>query len=215
MTANSLTDRYLIIGAGGHGKVIADILLAQGKRPLGFLDDNLAMVGQTIYGLPVLGKIDTWADMDPTGLIVGIGDNTIRRAIVQRIHQQVKSPPWYTAIHPTAIISRSVQIGVGTVIVAGAIINADVHLGNHVIINTAATIDHDCIIQDYVHIAPGAHLAGNVQVADNVLMGVGCSVIPGCKIGANTKIGAGAAVVSDVPPGVVAKGVPARWRNVS
>ena len=205
-----MTKGNLIIGAGGHGKVIADIMLCQGMRILGFLDDNPPVIGQQIFGFPVLGNGKKLADFDLDGVIVGIGDNTIRRAIVQRMELDY-TPPWITVLHPKATVANSVQIGVGTVIMAGAVVNPDTVLGKHTIINTGSTVDHDCLIGDFVHIAPGVHLAGGVRVGELTLIGIGATVIPYCSIGAGATVGAGAVVVRDIPDGVTAKGIPATW----
>jgi acetyltransferase EpsM len=205
-----MSKRNIIIGAGGHGKVIADMMLRQGMDVLGFLDDNPALVGLSIFGLPVLGLLDQWKDFEPDGLVAAIGSNAVRRTVVQRL-EMTASPPWVTIIHPNAVIAQSVQIGIGTVIMAGAVVNADAKLGNHAIINTGATVDHDCVIGDFAHVAPGAHLAGDVTVGEGVLLGVGCAVIPGCDISENAIIGAGGVVICDIPRNVVAIGVPARW----
>ena len=200
----------LILGAGGHGKVVADILMSQGAGVLGFLDDDPTLWHTEILGLPVLGSIDHYADYGPAGLIIGIGINRVRQSIVHRLGEAADSL-WISAVHPRAIIGRSVHIGVGTTIMAGAVVNPDTVIGNHTIVNTAATIDHDCAIGDFVHVARGAHLAGGVRVGDLSFVGIGANLIPYLTIGAGVTIGAGAAVVRDVPDGVTAKGVPARW----
>jgi sugar O-acyltransferase (sialic acid O-acetyltransferase NeuD family) len=207
-----MTKGNLIIGAGGHGKVIADIMQRQGMNILGFLDDNVAIIGQQILNLPVLDTIAMWRNFAPDGLVMGIGDNSMRYTLVRQIEQDIAAH-WIIPIHPTATIAASVQIGDGTVIMAGVIINPDTILGKHTIINTAATVDHDCVVGDFVHIAPGTHLAGDVHVGNGSLLGIGCSVIPGCKIGENVIVGAGAVVIGDIPSGVVAKGIPAHWET--
>lgn len=199
----------LILGSGGHAKVIADILRCQGVQVRGFLDDNSAVWGQTRLGLPVLGAIDRYREFESEGLIVGIGANRIRREVVQRLGPAAEAL-WQNAIHPTAVIADSVRIGRGTVIMANAVINPDTIIGNHAIVNTAATIDHDCTIADYVHTAPGCHLAGGVQVGEGAFLGIGVVVIPSLFIGEWATIGAGAAVVRSIPDGMTAKGVPAR-----
>ncbi len=202
----------LIIGAGGHAKVIADILHCQGVKVLGFVDDNPNLVGQTILGLPVVGLIGHWANFEPSSVILGIGSNAARRAVAERLETSAELP-WITAIHPSAIIAKSVRIGNGTVIMAGAVINPDTVLGQHVIINTASSVDHDCTIGSYVHIAPGTHVAGGVSIGSEAFLGIGTSVIPNRKIGENAIIGAGAVVISDIPPNVTAVGVPAKVLN--
>ena len=205
-----MTNSNLIIGAGGHGKVIASGMLENGLNILGFVDDNAEIIGRTILDLPVLGTIEQLADIGPDGLVTGIGNNSVRQQVVQRANQITRAT-WLNVVHPKAIISKFVQIGEGTVVMAGGIINADTNIGNHVIINTGSTVDHDCAIGHFAHIAPGAHVAGGVTVGDGALLGIGCSVMPGCQIGERALIGAGAVVVNDIPSGVTAKGVPARW----
>lgn len=200
----------LIIGAGGHAKVVVDILRAQGTPVLGYLDDEATLHGQERLGLPVLGPIDAYRDFSPAGLIVGIGSNSVRCEIAMQL-DDVPNTLWINAIHPRAVIAPSVQLGVGIVVAAGAILNPDAVIGNHTIVNTGATVDHDCVIGHYAHIAPGVHVAGNVQIDDECFLGIGAVVIPGCHIGAKAIIGAGSVVISDIPAGVVAKGVPARW----
>ncbi len=200
----------LILGAGGHAKVVADILQQQGKPLAGFLDDNPSLWGTIFAGFPVHGAIHDIARFQPTGLIVGIGSNRARKQVVDSLGA-VPPELWVNAIHPRAIVADSVRVGRGIVIAAGAVINPDAILGNHIIVNTTASIDHDCSIGDYVHLAPGSHLAGEIQVGEGALVGVGAVVIPGITIGGWTVIAAGAAVVRDIPAHVVAKGVPARW----
>lgn len=200
----------LIIGAGGHAKVVADILRARGVHVLGFLDDATSLIGQQRLGLPVLGPTEAYPDFDPDGLIIGIGSNSVRQTIVRKIGAEAERL-WINAIHPQAAIAPSVQFGVGVVVAAGAVINPDTTIGDHTIINTGATVDHDCTIGRFVHIAPGVHLAGGVRIEDECLIGIGSVAIPSCHIGANTTVGAGSVIISDIPAGVTAKGVPACW----
>ncbi|MBZ0319453.1 MAG: acetyltransferase [Anaerolineae bacterium] len=200
----------LIIGAGGHGKIIADLMLSQGMKLIGFLDDNQSLIGQRIFELPVLGKSSEWEKFEPDGIVLAIGDNSIRSKILQKLTSNVMLP-WITVVHPKAIVASSVKLGIGTTVMAGAIINCDAVLGDHTIINTGATVDHDCVIGDFVHIAPGVNLAGGVRVNNGAFLGIGSCVIPNCTIGENSVIGAGAVVIRDIPSNAVAKGVPARW----
>ncbi len=199
----------LILGAGGHGKVVADILLCQDVPVLGFLDDNPRLEGQARLGLPVLGAIASYSRYEPSGLTLGIGDTTQRRRVVQRCGPAAHHL-WRNAIHPRATIAASARLGRGVTVSAGAVVNPDATLGDHVIINTGATVDHECVVAAYGHIAPGAHLAGCVRIDEGALVGTGANVCPGCSIGAWSIVGAGAAVVRDIPAGVTAIGVPAR-----
>lgn len=199
----------LILGAGGHGKVVADILLLQGLSVIGFLDDNPALWKTKVLGLPVLGKIETYHDYPSDGLIFGIGNNQLRQKIIQQFG--IEANRWITAVHPRAIVAASVHIGCGTVIAAGGVINPDTIIGKHAIINTAATVDHDCTIGDYAHIAPGTHLAGGTAIGIGALMGVGSVTIPCRSVGDWAVVGAGSTVIHNIPANVMAKGTPARW----
>lgn len=187
-----------LYGASGHGKVIKEILEAQGKDVDAYIDDNEK----------ILNYCDRRVLHNSEGLspmIVSIGENKIRKSIVNRL-----SCSFGTAIHPSAIVSPSVKIGEGTVVMPGAVINADARIGKHCIINTSASVDHECILGDYCHLAPHATLCGQVYVGEGTLIGVGASVVPGVKIGKWCTIGANAAVIGDVPDNTVVVGVPAR-----
>jgi len=141
-------------------------------------------------------------------VIVALGNAPLRLQISEKLneigHQLIN------AVHASAVVSPSTQIGFGVSICAGAVVNPDARIGNAVIINTGATVDHDCQIEDGAHLSPGVHLAGRVQVGRLSFLGVGVSVTPRVSIGTGSVIGAGAAVVKDIPPGVLALGVPAR-----
>jgi sugar O-acyltransferase (sialic acid O-acetyltransferase NeuD family) len=200
----------LILGAGGHAKVVADILLARGEVVAGLLDDAPARWRTMQLGVPVLGAIDSWREHDPTGLVIGIGDNRARRDVAARLGAAAQDR-WRSAVHPAATLAPSVRLGRGVVVAAGVVVNPDAELGDHAIVNTAASVDHDCVVGAYAHIAPGARLAGGVTVGAGALVGIGAVVLPGCAIGAWAVVGAGAVVARDIPPNVVAKGVPARW----
>jgi acetyltransferase EpsM len=201
--------RVLILGAGGHGKVVADALIRAGHTPLGFLDDDPTRHGTHTLGLPVLGHIGDFARHQPDGLILGIGANDARRAIVHALGDPADSL-WCNAIHPQAVVAPSARLGRGILVAAGAIINPDARIGDHAIVNTAATIDHDCAVGAYAHLAPGTHLAGNVQIGEGALLGIGTIVIPGRTIGPWSIIGAGSTVIHDLPGHCTALGTPAR-----
>lgn len=187
-----------LYGASGHGKVIKDILEAQGICIEGFIDDNYQL--SCFCDRLVFHSVD-----NSSPVIVSIGDNKIRKNIVRKL-----SCGFGKAIHPSAIISPSAKIGEGTVVMPGAIINADAIIGKHCIINTGASIDHECVIGDFCHIAPHASLCGQIRVGEGTIVGVGAAVIPCVIIGKWCKIGAGAAVVGDIPDYSTAVGVPAK-----
>ncbi len=195
----------IIIGAGGHSKVVLSTLLAMGKPVAGFVDDNTALIKSEILGYPVLGKISFLADRPNQAAIIGVGDNAIRKKLaITHAHLQ-----WQTAIHPSATIHESVKIAAGSVIFAGVIIQPDSSVGEHTIINTAATIDHDCHIGNFAHIAPGSNLAGGVNIGEGTFIGINSCVIPTVTIGDWSILGAGSVVVKNIQARVVAKGVPA------
>ena len=187
-----------LYGASGHGKVIKDIIEAQGGEVEGFVDDNPEL--SCYCGKPISHNAD---GLSPN--IVSIGDNKTRKIIVEKL-----SCSFGVAIHPSAIISPSAKIGEGSVVMPGAIINADAVIGKHCIINTGASIDHECVIGDYCHIAPHVALCGQVHVGEGTLIGVGASVIPCIEIGEWCTVGAGATVVANVPNNETVAGVPAK-----
>jgi sugar O-acyltransferase (sialic acid O-acetyltransferase NeuD family) len=201
--------RLAILGASGHGKVIADIALLLGYTDVVFFDD--AWPGKSSIGRwSVIGATETLLGSvtDFDAVIVGIGDNRIR--LEKYAVLTAASAPLVTLVHPAAVVSDFIQIGMGSVICAGAIVNVDAVLGAAVVMNTSATVDHDCRLADGVHIAPGAHLSGDVHVGASSWIGVGACVKQGIHIGSDVMVGAGAVVVSDIPDGMTVVGNPAR-----
>lgn len=199
-----------VIGAGGHAKVVVDTARSTGRfEVVGLLDDNEDRWGRQFLGARVRGAASReLASRLGIGLaVIAIGSNRARAEVAQRLDGLVA---WASLVHPTAHLAPGVRIGEGTVVFAGAIVQPSSVIGHHAILNTACSIDHDNSIGDFVHIAPGVRLAGNVRVQEGALMGIGSSVVPGCAIGAWATIGAGGVVVHDIPPGVTAKGVPAK-----
>lgn len=204
--------KLVVFGAGGHAKVVIDIIEQQGDYEIaGLLDDNLGHRGKRFFGYPVLG---TRADL-PALLsaqlrhaIVTIGDNASRAAVA--VYLEKHGWRFANAVHPRASIGRGVKIGPGSVVMAGCVVNADAYLGDQVIINTGATVDHDCRIEDAVHIAPGCHLCGGVRVRLGSFVGAGSTVTPGVSIGRKAIVGAGSTVIRDVADEAKVSGSPAR-----
>jgi sugar O-acyltransferase (sialic acid O-acetyltransferase NeuD family) len=206
--------KVLILGAGGHGQVVADILLARVRsggsdaQPLGFLDDDPALLDRTFQGLPVLGSIAQVASIPHDAVVVAIGDNLTRQRISLRLESQGER--FAAAIHPSAVVGSDVEIGAGTMVCAGSVVNPGVRLGRGVILNTACSVDHHNHVGDYAHIAPGAHLGGDVHIGEGALIGLGAGVLPGRQVGAWATVGAGATVTRDVPGRATVVGLPAR-----
>ncbi|RMG34598.1 MAG: acetyltransferase [Methanobacteriota archaeon] len=198
-----------LMGAGGHSKVIIDILCNQfGKDIQIFIyDDDDKKVGNSFYFYQVIDKI-RFLEEHTENCLIAIGDNYIRKKIARQLDQLHCS--FITAIHPNSVISDSAVIEQGTVVMAGVVINANAHIGKHCILNTSSVIEHDCRIENFVHIAPSATLAGNVIVGEGTFIGANATVIPGIKIGKWSVIGAGSVVVEDIPDYSVAYGVPAK-----
>lgn len=197
----------IVIGAGGHGKVIADIILQSGDEVVGFLDDHPTL-GRTVLGRPVLGTIAEAGRYLAHGceFVLAIGNNEIRRSLARRLIL-----PYYTAVHPRAIIASEVSLGVGTVVMAGAIVNPGAVIGRHCILNSGCIVEHDNQIADYVHICPGVALAGTVSVGEATQIGVGSTVRNNVSIAAGCQLGAGTVVVKDIAKAGVYVGAPARW----
>jgi len=191
-----------IIGAGGHGKVVADVALSCGYADILFLDSKFP-TKQENGQWPIIGSIE---EALPEPHFCAVGDNQTREHLFEKL-PLYDSP---TLIHTSCVVSASSKIDFGTVLVAGAIVNAGSYIGRGVIINTAASVDHDCEIGDFVHIAPGARLGGNVSIGARSWVGLGAVVREGINIGSDVVIGAGAAVISDVPSGTRFVGVPAK-----
>ena len=201
-----MSKSVVIIGASGHGKVIADIIVNSGDKVLGFLDDADDVQGKKIIGFPVLGKIADYDNYRDCEFVIAIGNPYIREKISNEL--PVK---WYTAIHPTAVISSlDVEIGEGTVIMANAVVNPSARIGKHCIINTGAIVEHDNILEDYVHLSPNVTLAGIVKVGKSTHIGAGSCTKQVINIASDCVIGAGSVIVKDITESGTYVGVPAR-----
>lgn len=196
--------KLVIIGASGHGKVIADIALLNGYKDIVFLDDDENI--KECAGFPVVGKIDDVVSMNGD-TIVAIGNAKARERIQAGLENIV------TLIHPNSIISRRVAIGKGTVVMAGVVINSDVTIGNGCIINTGATVDHDCVIEDFVHVSVGVHVAGTCKIGKGTWIGVGATISNNLNICGNCMVGAGTVVVKNIREVGTYLGVPAKVKR--
>lgn len=197
--------QLVIIGASGHGKVVADIAKKTGYEQIVFLDDNEAL--KTCGGYTVAGKCCSFAEYD-CDIFVAIGNPIIRERFLNELSQNGKNIP--ILIHPNASIAENVEIGKGTVIAAGAVVNPGSVIGKGCIINTCSSVDHDCVAADYVHVSVGAHVAGTVSIGERTWIGAGATVSNNVSICADCMIGAGAVVVKDICEKGTYIGVPAR-----
>jgi sugar O-acyltransferase (sialic acid O-acetyltransferase NeuD family) len=198
---------FVIVGAGGHAKVVIDALLSGGQRVLGCYDYDPARLGvEVIGGVRVVGS----SAGVPEGLapgtlvIVAIGDNRTRRRLGSS-----RDVEYGIAVAPSAVTGLGVRIGDGSMVLQSATVNADSVIGRHVILNTDCSVDHDCRVGDFVHIAPGGRLGGSVTVGEGTFLGIGVKVLPGVRIGRWSVVGAGAVVTRDLPDNCTAVGVPA------
>ncbi|WNF35313.1 acetyltransferase [Bacillaceae bacterium IKA-2] len=201
----------VMIGQGGHSKVVEDIVFANNEHQIvGYLDDkyeDVTINNQTYYG-PISFAHEIINSFKDIQFVIAIGNNLIRKKIVNQLNFSDKS--YATLIHPSAVISSRSIIGHGTVIMASAVINVDARIGDHSIINTNAVVEHDNWIGDFVHISPNATLTGSIHIADGVHVGAGVTIIPNLTIGEWSVIGGGATVINHLPPNCTAVGVPAK-----
>lgn len=206
--------KIIIIGAGGHAKVIADIIakrkniLNEDIEIIGYLDDKYNTESEPeTKDFPLLGKLNKIEELDKnkTYFVIGIGDNNIRENISNKYEVN-----FYTAIHPNATIATNVQIGTGSVVMANAVINTKSIIGNHCIINTGSIIEHDNRIMDFVHISPNVTLAGGVEIGEKSWIGMGSNIIQEITIGKDTIVGAGSLVLNDIADNTKVFGVPCK-----
>ena len=195
--------KLAIIGASGHGKVVADIARKNGYREIVFLDDDES--AHECGGYLVIGNSSQAGQID-ADVIIGIGNADIRK----RIQESVPEEKLVTLIHPNAVIAEDVEIGAGTVVMAGAVINPGAKIGKGCIINTCSSVDHDCEVGDYVHISVGSHLCGTVSVGSGTWIGAGATVSNNISICPDCMIGAGAVIVKNIDSAGTYMGVPAK-----
>jgi UDP-perosamine 4-acetyltransferase len=208
----------IVIGSGGHAKVLIAALQELKRKILFATDSDPVRIGSELLGIPIAGNDSLIEQQSPdeVELVNGIG-STGSLALRYRISCRWKDAGYSfaTVIHPTAFVARSVQVGPGCQIMAGVVIQPGTVIGGNSIVNTRAAVDHDCQIGEYVHISPGVVLCGSVTVGDQSHVGAGSTVIQGIQIGRQVLVGAGAVVVNDVPDSVMVVGVPAKVRHHS
>ena len=210
-------DDVIIAGAGGHGKVVLDVLLAEREyRPVGFIDANPSLTDSYVGGLPILGSANALPMLRRQRIkhaIVAIGDNRTRLRYMGILEQH--GFKLVSAVHPTAHVAATATLGRNVVVAPQAAVVAETNLGDGTIVNTSAVVDHECELAEGVHVCPGALLAGRVKVGRGAFIGIGAQVIQCRAIGHFATIGAGAVVIEDVPEYSTAVGVPARVIKVA
>ena len=203
-----MKDKLIIIGASGHGKVVADIAIKMNKwQSIAFFDDDESI--KTSMGLEVIGKTaDAFTYKDEADFFVAIGSNATREKIQEKLIEQGLSV--VSLIHPSAVIGTDVEIGIGSVVMAGVVVNSSSRIGKGCIVNTSSSLDHDNVIKDYVHISPGVMTAGSVEIGKSTWLGIGSVVSNNVNICSGCKLGAGAVVVKDITEPGTYVGVPVR-----
>ncbi|BDQ38291.1 transferase [Pseudodesulfovibrio nedwellii] len=204
--------KILIIGDGGHARMVASILVAmENMEPLGYVsgDGTAGVLGP--LSLPVLGGDDCVSTVDHDGVIVAVGDNHVR----QRLFDQLSASGeiLVNAVHPSIIMDPDVELGTGCVICPGVILNTGAVIGHNVILNTGCVVEHECSIGSHIHVAPGVKLAGNVTVNNGAFVGLGACIIQGITIGSDSVVGAGAVVIDDVASNSTVVGIPAKTKK--
>ncbi|WP_413307809.1 acetyltransferase [Bacillus sp. 1P10SD] len=203
--------RVILIGQGGHSKVISDIIRATKNHKLvGYLDDrykSLDIIENFISG-PVSAANFIKKVHQDIKFIIAIGDNKTRKKIFHDLG--LSKNDYLTLVHPTAYISPDAKVGQGTIIMPKSVINSDAVIGDHCIINTGSVVEHDSMLEDFVHLCPNSTIAGTVSMGEGACLGTGGTIIPNKRIGEWTMIGAGATVVNDLPSHCLAVGIPAR-----
>lgn len=203
---------FVILGAGGHGRVVLDLLHLLGAEVLGFTDPKVP-AGQGIDGTYCLGEDGVVLQHNPSSIFLalgvgGVGETRQRLSIFDRFI--AKGYVFPSLVHPAAVVAANVKVAEGSQIMAGVVVQTGSRIGRNVILNTRTSIDHDCILDDHVHVAPGAVLSGSVRVCRGAHVGAGAVIIQGIRVGEGALIAAGAVVIREVSPKTRVFGLPAR-----
>lgn len=203
--------RLVVIGAGGHAKVVLATALEAGMEVVALLDDDSEKWGSNLLGVPIWGPVVAFRTFLERAdkFILAIGDNRTRK----KMSTLMEGVDWATLIHPRAYVHSSAQLGEGTVVFAGAVVQPEAKIGRHAIVNTGVVVEHDCRVGDWTHLASGGRLAGGVEVKDGAFLGAGVVVLPGRCVGQWSVVGAGAVVTHDLPDFSLAYGVPAEVKR--
>ncbi|MCO5141918.1 MAG: acetyltransferase [Oligoflexia bacterium] len=211
-----MSKKYIVLGAGGHAKVLIDLMKKSNLEIEGVLDLDVSKRGSNILGVPILGDEENLKKRGPKTvfLVNGLGSikNTEPREKLFKKYFDLGFD-FPNIVHPSAVVAEDVSFGFGVQIMAGVVVQSGTCLGNNVILNTRVSIDHDCNIADHVHIAPGCVLSGDISVGLGSHIGVGATIIQGVSVGSNALIGAGAVVLKNIKDKEVVVGVPARALN--
>ncbi len=205
----------VVVGAGGHARVVIDALQAAKARVVSILDRNPSLWGTQMLGVPVMSEDEWAATADDTVsvviAVVGFGEGLVRRRLVR--DWSARGSKFATVIHPGAVVSPHAKVGAGAQVMARAVLNPGANVGAHAIVNTSTVVEHDCVIGEGTHLSPGVVLGGGVRIGPWAQVGLQATVLPGISIGEGAIVGAGAVVNSDVPANTLVTGVPARARR--
>lgn len=198
----------LVLGAGGHGRVVAEVARSAGYTIEGFIDDAVPL-GTNVLGAPVLGTT-AWLLGQPARMVaLGLGDNRRREQLQQQL--EAASHHVGTFVHATAWVSPTATLGAGTVVMARVVVNAEAHIGRGVILNTGAIVEHECVVGHFAHLSPSATLGGSARIGERSHIGLGASVIHLGEVGSDCVVGAGATVIKGrIADGLTVVGVPAK-----
>jgi UDP-perosamine 4-acetyltransferase len=192
----------VVVGAGGHGRVVAEALLRAGVPVLGFCDPKAPTGAPGPFGLRVLGGDDALEPLDRGGVLLANGVGSIRTTRLRReVHERLSARGfrWQPVVHPGAIVALDARLGAGAQVLAGAVVCCGTDIGANAILNTRASVDHDCSVGAHAHIAPGATISGGVVIGEGAHVGIGCTIVEGIRIGARCLVVAGSTIVADVP----------------